>query len=281
MKFKIILLVFTFVFCLLSTCTRKPTEPEISDFEGESRPVGPLRTVNSKIKTETIYRLNTNEILEKTNYEYYNEGLLKTKTRSLADLAIYTTTNYYYDNLSNLIKEIIFEGSLYADTVLYRYDSSNKLIQKETIHSTPNFVLRDTVFYKYDIKGNLIETTRKDPYEEYAKIYMEKYEYSNGLLMKTYFYYGGDLIKSIEHKYFNEIMTEKLVYTPAGLLEHRYVYYYHDGLLKNVKGYFANEKDVSDQKIYEYNNQYELIIQKVYVPMYSSYVNHEIHYEYY
>jgi hypothetical protein len=193
MKFKIILLVFTFVFCLLSTCTRKPTEPEILNFEGESRPVGPLRVVNSKIKTETRYRLNTNEILEKSNYEYYNDGLLKTKTRSFSDLAIYTTTNYYYDNLSNLIKEIILEGSLYADTILYRYDSPNKLIQKETIHSTPNFVLRDTVFYKYDIEGNLIESTRKDPYNGYAKIHREKYEYSNGLLMKTFRYYDGDL----------------------------------------------------------------------------------------
>jgi len=247
----------------------------------DSRPVGPLRVSNSKVKTEITYRLNTNNILEKTNYEYYDHGLLKMKTRTYPDLTIQTTTNYYYDNLFNLIKEIVLEGNLYTDTILYRYDSSNMIVQKETIHATPNFVLRDTVFYKYDIEGNLIELTRKNPYEGYAKTSREKNEYSNGLLMKTYFYYDGNLTKSVEYKYYNEILTDKLVYTHAGLLEHRYVYYYHDRLLKIVKGYFAYDIGISDQKIYEYNSRYELVIQKVYVPVYSSYSNYEIHYQYY
>ncbi len=92
---------------------------------------------------------------------------------------------------------------------------------------------------------------------------------------------GGDLINSIVYKYFNEIMTEKFVYTAAGLLEHRYVYYYNDGLLVNVKGYGANFSDVSDQIFYKYNKRYELVIEKVYVPRYSSHIDHEIHYKYY
>jgi hypothetical protein len=280
--YRLIIFIFSFTIYSIISCSSKPTEPINLEYEGESRPVGPLRVITSKVKSETIFRLNTNRILEKTNYEYYySNGLLRSKTRLISDLTMQTNTKYYYDNLPNLVKEIVLEGELYSDTILYRFDASHKLVQKETSHTTPNFVLRDTVFYKYDLDGNLIESTKKDPYEEYTKIHREKNEYWNGLLMKTYLYDGDNLIKALEYKYFNEILTERLVYTPDGMLENRYIYYYHDGILRNVKGYFANEQEVSEQKIYMYNHRYELIIQKVYLPSYNSYVDHEIHYRYY
>jgi len=81
MKCNIRYLVFFLSIFIIHSCSKKPTKPENYSFEGESRPTGPLRIVNSKIKTETRYFLDSNEILEKTDYEYYNSGLIKTKIR--------------------------------------------------------------------------------------------------------------------------------------------------------------------------------------------------------
>ncbi len=191
MKSKTRYFVLFFVICFTLSCSKDLTNQIESDFSGESRPAGPLRVSNSKVKSETYYPLDSNNILERTNYEYYGNGLLKTKTKASSDLEIYSTTHYYYDSLSNLIKEVVFDGNTFTDTIEYRYDSLNRLVQKETLHSTPNFTLRDTVFYKYDIEGNLVESIRRDPHKEYAKSYRDKFEYLNGLLMKAEYYYGG------------------------------------------------------------------------------------------
>lgn len=267
---------------LLLSCSEKPTEPEYLDFEGESYPIGPLRVVDSKIKTEIVYRMNTSELLESTEYQYYPDGLLRTKKRTNPDLTIYTITHYYYDHSANLIKEIVLDGNVSSDTIFYRYNSLNQLIQKETIHSSSYFVLRDTVFYQYDQEGNLIAWKRKDPYSQYATVRSEKYQYTNGLLTKVCSYENENLLWTYEYQYYNRIKTRELTYSGSGILSGSSIYYYHDGLLKMVKSneiYSLSNKRVG--RIYFYNNQYELIIQKVYVPGYSSYVDHEIHYKYY
>jgi hypothetical protein len=272
---KILFLIF-----ILFACSKNPTGLQNTNFNGESYPVGPLRIINSKIISETWYQLNTNDILERTEYEYFNSGLLKSKTRSLPDIISNTVNEYFYNNESKLIQEIVSCEGLYSDTIYFTYNSANMLTQKETVHSTPNFILRDTVFYNYDLEGNLSEWYRKDPYSQYSDIYTEKYEYSNNLLINKYSYMNDNLLRSYEYKYYNNIKTKELVYVNSGLLEHRAIYYYQDRLLKHVKGYISDEPECSDQIIYEYNDRYELIVKNVFVPIYSSYTNHEIHYEY-
>ena len=264
---------------MLFSCTKNPTELKNTNFSGESYPVGPLRICNSKIIVETWYRLNTNDILERTKYDYYDNGLLKSKTRSSPDNTFKTVNEYFYNDASKLIKEIV-TNETYSDTIYFIYNANNMLIQKETVHYTSNFILRDTVFYKYDLDGNLSEWYRKDPYSQYSDTYTEKYEYSNDLLINKYTYINDNLLRTYEYKYYNNIKTEELIYVSSGLLEHRSIYYYHNRLLKHVKGYFTDETECSDQIIYEYNDRYELIVKKVYVPSFSSYLNHEIHYEY-
>jgi len=225
--------------------------------------------------------LHSNHVLEKTEYEYDGNGLLTDKTGILSDITVHDETKYFYDDRANCIREITGVGDLWSDTIRYRYDLSNKLLQKETSHSTPHFVLRDTVFYRYDIEGNLVESFRRDPYQNYTKIDREENEYSNGLLVKTTSSYGDEVIHVHEYRYFNEILTEELHFTSNGMLANRTIYYYRDGLLRKVVGYWSNKPDISDQRIYFYNDRYELITRRVYVPPYSSFVDHEIHYEYY
>ncbi|MBN1895306.1 hypothetical protein JW906_12465 [bacterium] len=260
-------------------CSRNSTEPCDPSRIEVSLPEGPLRVVHSKLKTETVTPLHSNQVLEKTEYEYDGNGFLAGKTRILSDITVHDHTQYSYDDRANLIKEIIGTGDLWTDTIQYRYDLSDKLLQKITNHSTPDFVLRDTVFYRYDIEGNLTESFHRDPYQNYTKIDREVSEYSNGLLAKMTFFDGDEAIHVHEYRYFNEILTEQLYFTSHGRLAHRMVYYYRDGLLRKVKGFLGD--DISDQKIFVYNDRYELIIQRVYVPPYSSFCDHEIHYEYY
>ncbi len=131
------------------------------------------------------------------------------------------------------------------------------------------------------MEGNLSEWYRRDPYDNYATITAEKNEYSNGLLNNTYTYINNNLLRRYEYHYFNRIKTKLFVYVSSGLLEHRTIYYYQDRLLKKEKGFYGNSEECTDQVIYEYNSKYELMIKKVYEPPYSSYVNHEINYEYY
>lgn len=252
---------------------------DYEESSGESYPTGPLRIINSKIKTERTYRLDSKELLEEKKYEYYNNGVLKNKIRSVNGNN--TVNDYYYDNNSNLIKEIVTEGMLYKDTIYYRYSLSKKLIQKETIHTSPYFVLCDTVFFQYDLEGNLSEWYRRDPYNNYENITAEKNEYSNGLLCKTSVYIDNILLRRYEYNYFNNIKTKLFIYVSSGLLEHGTIYYYQDRLLKKEKGFWGNSEGCTDQVIYEYNSNYELTVKKVYEPPYSSYVDHEIHYEYY
>lgn len=274
--------IFSFVCCLLITtsCSDKiSTEAGDEEQNGESYPIGPLRIVNSKLKSEKWHMLNTNMLLRETNYEYNNKGLLKTKTRT--ESGYKTTTEYFYDNDSTLLKVIETYEMIYVDTIHYRYNANNKLIRKETAHMTQNFVLYDTTFYKYDLEGNLAEWYRRNPYDDYKTITREKNEYSNGLLIKTYSYINDELNRTFEYQYYNNIKTKYLVYMNLGLLEYKAIYYYDDGLLRKEKGFWGNTNESTDQVIYNYNCKYELILKTVYVPLISSYVNHEIHYEYY
>ncbi len=269
------------VIYLLFSCSNNVIEPESLKFDGESYPVGPLKIINSKIKTETGYQMNTSRIIQRIEYEYYPNGLLKSKKLTYPGQTFDKIHHYYYDHAENLIIEIILEGSVSSDTIFSRYDPLNKLIQKETIRSSSSFAYRDTVFYQYDQEGKLIEWNKKDPYSQFKTIHREKYEYTAGLLSKVYFYENERVIHTFEYRYYNGILTKKLEYAGSGLLSHTLIYYYHDGLLRNVKGYYEGLTGKREEIVYQYNNQFELIIQKVYVPAYSSSVDHEIHYEYY
>ena len=278
-KMKIIFSVF--LLFLLIVCTKDPTGFEPVDRCCESYPVGPLRVVDSKIKSETWYPLNnTRYELERAEYEYYSTGLLKRKTRFSPDGSWKTISEYYYDEALNLIEEIVNDGNVYPDTIYYRYDDAGLLTQEETVRYGAGMVLRDTVFYEYDLEGSLSEWYKRNPNNEYSTIYSEKYEYANGLLNKKYFYIDDDLIRTFEYSYYNNIKIEELIYY-YDCLERRILYCYDDRLLKLERGYFADETVICDQIIYDYNDTYELVVKKVFVPAYSSYVNHEIHYEYY
>ncbi len=251
---------------LFISCSENPTQYSI---------------VNGDINIEIWNVLNTNIILKKIDYEYYNNRQLKRKTISYPGNVNKTVFEYFYNDALMTSHETEICENIYADTIYFLYNSNNLLIQKQTAHSTQNFILRDTVFYNYSSSGMLIEWYKKDPYYQYSTTRRETYEYSNDLLFRKKSFLNEDLIRTYEYKYSNNLMAEELIYFGNNsLIEHRSKYYYHGDLLINVKGYFANETEWSDQIIYKYSDNKKLIKMTVYEPPFSSFSNHEIHYQY-
>ncbi len=230
----------------------------------------------SRLKKETWCNWDTNIVIEAIRYEYYDNGLLKHVSKGIDQY--YWEQELFYNSNKNMSKEIIYEGVYSVDTVNYKYNSQNLLILKETIHTTSYLSYRNTIEYKYNDSDRLIETIDKRGNQ--STIYKSLYEYNGDLLVKRFDYADDLLIRTFEYKYDNRIKVKETI-IKNGNTEYTYIYNYENGLLINVEGYFSDLSNIDSEERFTYNSENQLIVKRVKVSMFSSYIDHVIYYEYY
>lgn len=173
----------------------------------------------------------------KWNYEYYNNGAIKSIT-DLNNQSIY----YYYDNANQLTKVI---DSSKNNITNYQYDKGGNILSK-TVNSYDNngkisVSTNDVFSYEHDSWFDVLTTVNGDTirYDSVGNpvLYGDiKMEWQNGRQLKTY---SNDIL-TVEYRYNNDgIRTQKLVFNNNGDLLSSFNYYWINGELvsQTIKSY--------------------------------------------
>ncbi len=230
----------------------------------------------SRLKKETWRSWDSSKDLDAIRYEYYDNGLLKHVSKGISQYR--WEQDIFYNPDKSISKEIIYEGLYSIDTVNYNYNSRNLLILKETLHITSSFSYRNTIDYKYDDIDRLILTVEKAGNQ--STIYKSVYEYDADLLLTKRDYFDDLLIRTFEYEYDNRVKIKETIIN-NGHTEYIYIYNYENDLLSNIKGYFSDLPEIDSEEDFTYNSENQLVVKRVKVPIYSSYVDYVIYYEYY
>ncbi len=156
-------------------------------------------TSNGKVKTEIIQT----EIIETTKQTEYEK------------LKVYCK-EYEYDKKDNLSREIHYKNDVVTNTIIYNYDSSNRLIEKkeqnisriESINRMKFGTRPDITELVTRISYNENETIKEkytyfsDPCMSLDNHYLYKHFYlDNGLLEKADVYEENNLVFTISYEY--------------------------------------------------------------------------------
>lgn len=259
---KYLLIVISILFCIYGCDVISPDD-EHSNYD-------------SKLKRETWYSWDGNLKLEVIEYEYYDNGLLKHISKGIDET--YWEQDFFYNENQDIDKEIIYEGSYSIDTVNYEYNNKNLLIFKETVHTTSSISYRNTIEYKYNESDMLIEIIDKRGNQD--TIYKSTFEYDGDLIVEKSDFVDDLLIRTFKYEYDNGIKTKETIFL-NGNVEYTYIFKYEKGLLIKIEGHLSNYQDIDSVQEYIYNKNNQLVEKKVKVSIVSSYINHIIYYEYF
>ncbi|KAB1160516.1 hypothetical protein F7018_01175 [Tenacibaculum aiptasiae] len=163
-------------------------------------------------KTKTIAWTSFEKVKKETIETLLFETTKPTKYKKL-DISY---VEYEYDKKKNLIKEIHYKNNVIINTIIYTYDSSNRLIEKREKDIQEIELLNDIKFSKREDINELITkisynkngsikskyTYFSDPCMGLDDHYLYKHFYlKNGLLKKADVYKKSDLIFTITYQY--------------------------------------------------------------------------------
>lgn len=229
-----------------------------------------------KLKSETWYHLHNNLELKFIEYTYYDNDSIKTVTEKRDDYNY--EKKYFYNSADQIEKIIVYNYENSIDTIYHYYLQSNLLSMKITIHTTPNFCYNDTTKFKYNSNNNLIQTISQPGNQD--GIYKSQYEYNDDLLISKINYYNDELIRKYEYQYKDRLKIKETI-SSNGNIQHIYVYEYKKKLVTIINEYLSNLSNLISTIEFKYNKNNYLNYKKVKVPPYSSFVDHEIYYNYY
>ena len=163
------------------------------------------------------------ELIRKIKYEYNSVHLLTKETHSEGSNY---SIGYFYDDRSNLIKEIT-----------ENFDSNSKMKTE----------------YKYDINNNLVEILEFDTKNNLAYKTTFKYNNKNQLINKIIIDNSMGVMSNSTYKY--DSIGNKIMST-AGLI-HKYSYNKNKKIIKDET--YLTDGSVDYIKVYKYDSNYNLI----------------------
>lgn len=184
-------------------------------------------------KSEQIDHLTTyNSYRYDYTYEYYENGLIKSKTRYINDW-LFETEMWEYDEQGNKTVYSVAnsDGRLTSrERYTYEYDENGRITNLTAKNNLGSLMY--TYTYTYDANGNILTENKYSNVGSVSYKYVYEYDDNNNLLEKRHYDWSGKLNKKYIYEYneYNDAILE-ICYDGDGNKNSTCVYTYADPVL--------------------------------------------------